>query len=200
MGLMSNFKMPNIDIPKIDSSILPSSSDFGINTGEINGMVSDVVNKVDLKNKIDLSKYPNLKDTAMDVVKNVPAIGSFSLVSLIPSSFFDEIDTTKIQSDINNKLGEINLGELGTLKLPDDVGSMAKDIISGKGVDFMSLYSMPAMETPTYNIDSTFDLDEITSEMNQISSIASDEFNMNEYMNKANVIIAKPNYLFYIQF
>ena len=70
------------------------------------------------------------------------------------------------------------------MKLPDDVGSMAKDIISGKGVDFMSLYSMPAMETPTYNIDSSFDLDEITSEMNQISSIASDEFNMNEYMNE----------------
>lgn len=184
MGLMSNFKMPNIDIPKIDSSILPSSSDFGINTGEINGMISDVANKVDLKNKIDLSKYPNLKDTAMDVVRNVPAIGSFSLVSLIPSSFFDKIDTTKIQSDLNNKLGEINLGELGTLKLPDDVGSMAKDIISGKDVDFMSLYSMPAMETPTYNIDSSFDLDEITSEMNQISSIASDEFNMNEYMNE----------------
>ena len=97
MGLMSNFKMPNIDIPKIDSSIRPSTSDFGINTGEINGMLSDVSNKVDLKNKIDLSKYPNLKDTAMNVVRNVPAIGSFSLVSLIPSSFFDEIDTTKIQ-------------------------------------------------------------------------------------------------------
>ena len=177
MGLMMNFKMPNIDIPKIDSSILPSSSDLGINTGEINGMISDVSNKVDLKNKIDLSKYPNLKDTAMDVVRNVPAIGSFSLVSLIPSSFFDKID-------INNKLGEINLGELGTLKLPDDVGSMAKDIISGKGVDFMSLYSMPAMETPSYNIDSSFNLDEMTSEMNQISSIASDEFNMDEYMNE----------------
>ena len=70
------------------------------------------------------------------------------------------------------------------MKLPDDVGSMAKDIISGKGVDFMSLYSMPAMETPTYNIDSSFNLDEITSEMNQISSIASDEFNMDEYMNE----------------
>ena len=184
MGLMLNFKMPNIDIPKIDSSILPSTSDLGINTGEINGMISDVSNKVDLKNKIDLSKYPNLKDTAMNVVRNVPAIGSFSLVSLIPSSFFDKIDTNKIQSDLNIKLGEINLGELGTLKLPDDVGSMAKDIISGKGVDFMSLYSMPAMETPTYNIDSSFDLDEITSEMNQISSIASDEFNMDEYMNE----------------
>ena len=179
MGLMLNFKMPNIDIPKIDSSILPSASDLGINTGEINGMISDVSNKVDLKNKIDLSKYPNLKDTAMDVVRNVPAIGSFSLVSLIPSSFFDKIDTTKIQSDINN-----SLGELGTLKLPDDVGSMAKDIISGKGVDFMSLYSMPAMETPSYNIDSSFNLDEMTSEMNQISSIASDEFNMDEYMNE----------------
>lgn len=184
MGLMLNFKMPNIDIPKIDSSILPSTSDLGINTGEINGMISDMSNKVDLKNKIDLSKYPNLKDTAMDVVRNVPAIGNFSLVSLIPSSFFDKIDTTKIQSDINNKLGEINLGELGTLKLPDDVGSMAKDIISGKGVDFMSLYSMPAMETPSYNIDSSFNLDEMTSEMNQISSIASDEFNMDEYMNE----------------
>ena len=70
------------------------------------------------------------------------------------------------------------------MKLPDDVGSMAKDIISGKGVDFMSLYSMPAMETPSYNIDSSFNLDEITSEMNQISSIASDEFNMDEYMNE----------------
>ena len=70
------------------------------------------------------------------------------------------------------------------MKLPDDVGSMAKDIISGKGVDFMSLYSMPAMETPTYNIDSSFNLDEMTSEMNQISSIASDEFNMDEYMNE----------------
>ena len=184
MGLMSNFKMPNIDIPKIDSSILPSASDLVINTGEINGMISDVSNKVDLKNKIDLSKYPNLKDTAMDVVRNVPAIGSFSLVSLIPSSFFDKIDTNKIQSDLNIKLGEINLGELGTLKLPDDVGSMAKDIISGKGVDFMSLYSMPAMETPTYNIDSSFNLDEMTSEMDQISSIASDEFNMDEYMNE----------------
>ena len=48
----------------------------------------------------------------------------------------------------------------------------------------MSLYSMPAMEMPTYNIDSSFNLDEITSEMNQISSIASDEFNMDEYMNE----------------
>ena len=32
--------------------------------------------------------------------------------------------------------------------------------------------------------EKVFILDEITSEMNQISSIASDEFNMDEYMNE----------------
>jgi hypothetical protein len=41
---------------------------------------------------------------------------------------------------------------------------------------------MPAMEVPTYNIDSDFNLDELTSEVDQISSIASNEFDMNEYM------------------
>ena len=182
MGLMSEFKMPQIDIPKLDKSILPTSTDFGINTGEINSKIGSVASKFNLKDSIDLSKYPNLKDKAMAAVKSVPTFGHFSLTSLIPSSFFDQIDTTKIQSDLNGKLAGLDLGEFGTLKLPDDIGSMAKDVISGKGIDFMSLYSMPAMEMPSYNLDSSFNLDEMTSEINQISSIASDEFNMNEYL------------------
>lgn len=182
MDLMSNFKIPKIDIPKIDTSVLPSASDFGINTGDVNNTINEVVNKFDLKDSIDLSKYPNLKDKAMGVVKNIPTMGKFSLVSLIPDSFFDQIDTSKIQNDLNSKLGEINLGEFGTLKLPDDVGGMAKDIISGKGIDFMSLYSMPAMEVPSYNLDSAFNLDELTSEVDQLSNIASNEFDMNQYL------------------
>jgi len=182
MNLMSNFKMPNIDIPKVDTSILPKAADLGINSDQVNGMVRDVADKLDLKDSIDLSRYPNLKDKALAAVQSIPTFGHLSLMSFIPSSFFDQIDTAKIQSDLNGKLGGINLGEFGTLKLPDDIGSMAKDIISGKGIDFMSLYSMPAMEVPSYNIDSNFNLDELTSEVDQLSSIASNEFDMNEYM------------------
>lgn len=183
MNLMSNFKIPKVDIPEIDAGILPSSAaDFGFDTAKINNDLGTLASKFDIKNSIDLSKYPNLKDKALDVVKSVPAIGRFSLTSLIPSSFFDRIDTMKIQDDINGKLSSLDLGELGTLKLPNDVGSMAKDIISGKGIDFMSLYSMPAMETPSYNISSDFNLDEMTSEIDQLSNIASDEFNMDEYL------------------
>jgi len=182
MNVMSNFKIPKIDIPKLDTSVLPSAEDFGIDTGKVNGMVENVINKVDLKGSIDLSKYPNLKEKALGAIQAVPTFGHFSLTSLIPDSFFDQIDTAKIQSDLNEKLGAFNLGEFGTLKLPDDVGSMAKDIISGKGIDFMSLYSMPAMEMPSYNIDSSFNLDELSSEVNQLSSIANNEFDMNEYM------------------
>ena len=87
-----------------------------------------------------------------------------------------------MQNELNSKLAGLDLGEFGTLKLPDDIGGMAKDIISGKGIDFMSLYSMPAMEMPSYNIDSSFNMDELTSEVDQLSSIANNEFDMNEYM------------------
>jgi hypothetical protein len=110
-------------------------------------------------------------------------MGQMSLTSFIPNSFFSQIDTTKIQSDLNSKLGTIDLGEFGTLKLPDDVGSMAKDLFSGKGIDFMSLYSMPAMETPSYNIDSAFNMDEMMAEVNTFSNLASDEFDVNQYIN-----------------
>ena len=184
MNLMSEFKMPKINMSSmIDKSILPTSAaDFGIDTGAVNSKVNEVASKFDLKGSIDLSKYPNLKDKALAAIQSVPTFGHFSLMSFIPSSFFDQIDTNQMQNELNSKLAGLDLGEFGTLKLPDDIGGMAKDIISGKGIDFMSLYSMPAMEVPSYNLDSSFDLGEMTSEIDQLSSIAGDEFNMDEYL------------------
>lgn len=182
MGLMSNFNIPKIDIPKLDANILPSASDFGINTSEINGAINDISSRLDLKGALDLSKYPNLKEKASAAISAIPSFGNFSLASMIPDSFFDQIDTSRIQETLNSKLTGFDLGEFGTLKLPDNVGEMAKDIISGKGIDFMSLYSMPAMEVPSYNISSDFNLDELTTEVDQIQSIASNEFDVNEYM------------------
>ena len=183
---MADFKMPKIDILKPDMGLLQSSmnfADMGIPTKEVNGLIDDTLKKFDVKDSFDLSRYPNLKDKALGALRALPSMGQMSLTSFIPNSFFSQIDTTKIQSDLNSKLGTIDLGEFGTLKLPDDVGSMAKDLFSGKGIDFMSLYSMPAMETPSYNIDSAFNMDEMMAEVNTFSNLASDEFDVNQYIN-----------------
>lgn len=184
MGVIANFKMPKIDLPKIDKSILPSSSDF-INTDQLNNSIDDIKSKLDF-GKFDISSMGNPKDEAVKVLQSIPKIGNFSLMSLVPSQMLDSLDTEKITKDINSKLSEeLDMGELGSFQLPSDVGTMAKDVISGKGIDFSSLYKMPTnnpFDTSSYSLGSDFDIDELMSEAEMMTDAASNEFDIDKYL------------------
>lgn len=186
MGVLANFKMPKIDIPKIDKSILPDASDMGFNTGAINSQIDEL--KSNFKTDgLDFSKMENPKDKALEVIKAVPKIGNFSLMSVVPTDMLDKLDTESITKNINSSLSLIDLDGMGTLQLPSDVGTMAKDVINGKGIDFQSLYKMPVnnpFDTSQYSLGSDFDINEMMNEANALSDAATGEFNIDEYLDE----------------
>lgn len=181
MGSLANFKLPNVNIPKIDKSILPTASDFGV--GNINDSLSSLKDKINTDG-ISLDNLPNPKGEALDMLKSIPKIGNFSIMSLVPTSMLDKMDTEKMTKDINAELASLDTGDI-KLQLPNDIGTMAKDAISGKGIDFSSLYSMPTIANSfntSYNIGSDFNMDEMMAEVNAMSDAASGEFDINKYV------------------
>lgn len=183
MGDLLNFKLP-----KIDKSILPSATSFGIDTGSINSKLSELKDNINVDG-INLPDLPDIKSGASNLIKSIPSIGNFSMMSLVPNSLLDQMDTNKITDQINKELASVDMGEFGSLQLPSDVGTVAKDIISGKGIDFSSLYTMPPVNVfQEPKLGSDFNTEELMSEINALESAANNEFDIEKYVSEFNNI------------
>lgn len=184
MGAFSNFKIP--DVAKIDKSMLPdlSGSDIG---KEISAKVKDVGKNLNINNAFNANGIENPKTAIISAAKTVPQIANFNLMSLIPNSMLDKVDTDKIMGDLNNKFSGLNLQSLGFNGLTDgtinDISSAAKKILSGEELDFSSLYSMPAVPDFESQVGSEFNMDEMINEANTMVDIGTNDFDINKYLN-----------------